>query len=426
MTSPGTAGQPAREPLGVPSLQVAVAVAVALVVATVVVVAVSGSVAVRAVAVVLLWLALIALTVYVYRLLSQRGVSPELAGMRAEPVTPLGAGVSGDRLRSATVFGLRDAHALQRGTRHFAEAAASRLRARSDLAEPGSDLIELFDAQRDCAAHHARLLEERLHELGGYPSGGADDEAVLAASLYERLLVRGLPTDARHAFGLLSLGTATYTLIEHLGAVTADDSTRSLAERCRRELEPLTERWSASWDTVLDLGPNGDAHETMLALLEETHDMEAMHASLLRVTAAQARAASLPSGAEDAGLPQLIVLVDQERADAAHDRDLLHERLRALHRHPSHLHAFETLLATRATALVEHIRSYKLIRDIRDLLAADELEAASYELLARAAERADDPDTAALARRLRGKERTAARRLAAELDSALEIALLAE
>jgi hypothetical protein len=426
VTSSGAAGRPAREPLGVPSLQAALAVAVGLVVATVVVVAVSGSVAVRAIAVVLLWLALIALTVYVYRLLSQTGVSPQLAGERAEPVTPLGAGVSADRLRSAAVIGLRDAHALQRGTRHFAEAAASTLRAQSDLPEPGSELIELFDAQRDCAAQHAQSLAQRLHELGGYPSRRADEEAVLAASLYERLLVRGLVTNARHASGLLSLGSATYRLIEHLAAVTGDDTTRSLAERCRRELEPLAERWSASWDSVLDLGSDGDAHETMLGLLEEAHDMEAMHASLLRVTAAQAGAAGTPSGAEDAGLPQLIALVDQERADAAHNRDLLRERLQALHRHPSHLHAFETLLATRATALVEHIRSYQLIRDIRDLLAADELETVSYELLARAADRAHDPDTAALARQLRGNERTATHRLTAELDSALEIALLAE
>lgn len=92
-------------------------------------------------------------------------------------------------------------------------------------------------------------------------------------------------------------------------------------------------------------------------------------------------------------------------------------------------HGFETFAAARATALVEQIRSYKLvrdIRDIRDMLAADRLETATYDLLARAAERAGDPDTAKLAERLRAAEREAADRLARQLDTALEIALLAE
>jgi hypothetical protein len=68
-----------------------------------------------------------------------------------------------------------------------------------------------------------------------------------------------------------------------------------------------------------------------------------------------------------------------------------------------------TFATTRATALVEQIRSYKLVRDIRDLLAADQLETATYDLLARAAERAGDPDTANLAQQLGASERTAAR-----------------
>jgi len=72
----------------------------------------------------------------------------------------------------------------------------------------------------------------------------------------------------------------------------------------------------------------------------------------------------------------------------------LHQRLGALREHPFPAHAFETFAAARATALVEQIRSNKLVRDIRDLLAADQLETATYDLLARAAERAGDPDTA--------------------------------
>lgn len=90
------------------------------------------------------------------------------------------------------------------------------------------------------------------------------------------------------------------------------------------------------------------------------------------------------------------------------------------------MHAFETVAAARAAGLIEHIRSYRLVRDIRDLLAASQLETATYTLLAKAAERAGHPDTATLAHQLRARQHTSAERLSAELDPSLEIALLAE
>lgn len=247
-------------------------VAVALVVSTVVLVAVSQSAAIRAAAVALVGIGAIALTVYVYALLARSGVDEDRARgpVQAPRGLPLGAGVDDDRLRSATVAALRDAHALQRGTVHFAAAAASTLRAQSG-GTAASRLIELFEAQRDCAASQARRLDERLEALGQHAARGADDEAVIAASLYERLLVRGVATNARHAFGLASLAAATYLLIEHLGAVTGDDATQSLAARCRHEIDVLAERWWASWEMVLDVehATDDDTQRTMLRLLEE-------------------------------------------------------------------------------------------------------------------------------------------------------------
>jgi hypothetical protein len=166
---------------------------------------------------------------------------------------------------------------------------------------------------------------------------------------------------------------------------------------------------------VLDFDAHG-ARDAMLGLLEEAHDMEAMRASLLQATAAQTRAAGIAAGAEDAGLPDLVALIDQERSAAADHRDRLRDQLLALHRHPSRVHALETFAAARATARVEQIRSCRLMRDIRDLLAASQLETATYTLLAKAAERAGHPDTARLAHQLRTRQHTSAERLSAELD----------
>ena len=249
------------------------------------------------------------------------------------------------------------------------------LRARSSGSNHAAEVLALFESQRDQAADQDKRLEDRLLALGQHASRAADDEAIIGASLYERLLVRGVATNARHAYGLASLGAATYRLIEQVASGVGDQATRALAEQSRRELEPLAERWTGLWDTVLEL--DGDRGHTMLALLEEARAMEAMRASLLAVTARQARAAGMAAGAEDAGLASLIALVDQERSAAADDRDLLRQRLRALNHHPSFAHGFETFAAARATALVEQIRSYKLVRDVRDMLAADQLETAT-------------------------------------------------
>ena len=347
-------------------------VAVLLVVAAIVAVAVSESADVRAGAVGVLGIAGIALAAYLLAVLNRTGVTVDRGGGPGAPTMELGAGVDGDRLHEALVTALRDVHALQRGTRHVADTAAGLIRSRSDVTTAATAVIDLFETQRDRAAAHEQRLEERLHVLGTHPSRGTDDEAIIAALLYERLLVRGVATNARHAFGLASLSAATYTLIEHLAAVAGDEPTRSLAEQCRREIESLAQRWTNSWDTVLGLDANDDRHDAMLALLEEAHAMETMRASLLAVTARQARAAGMAAGPEDAGLAHPVALVDQERSGAANDRDLLRHRLEAFGRHSSPAHAFETFAAARAMALVEQIRSYKLVRDIRDLLAADQ------------------------------------------------------
>lgn len=416
---------------GVPGLLIAVLAAVLLSVLAVVLVVVSESELVRAAAVVLVALGSLALVMYVYAMATRAGIAEPKGGAGAASLSAaqLGADVGAGRLRAALVTALRDAHALQRGSAHFAAAAASSLRGSTEPAGVAAGLVDLFETQRDQAGRHEALLGDHLHALGARASRGTDDEAIIAARLYERLLVRGVATNARHAFGLLALNTATYRLIEHLAAAAGDEAGRELAVRCRRDVDPLAERWPAAWEQVLDADIDGvpdGARRTMLVLLDEARDTEAIRASLLRVTAAQARQAGAAPGTEDAGLARLVAHVDQQRSEAESGRDLLDERIRALDHHPPRLHTFETTAAARAAALVEHVREYKVVRDVRDLLAAERLETATYTLLAGAADRAGDAETAALAQRLGAREHVGSERLSAELDSALEVALLAE
>lgn len=404
--------------------------AVLVVLAAIVAVAVSGSQAVRVVAVVVLGLVTLGVIVAVYALLARTGV--RAAGAPASDAGPAamrttGAEIPGGRLAAAQVVALRDAHALAHGTRRFADGAVAHLGAGDDAA--ADDIRTLLAAQGEQAERHEHLLVQRLETLGHARTRSADDEAAVAEWLYERLLTRGVATDARHAFGLLHLALATYPLIERLAAAAGDEATHELAAGCRADLEPLAERWAVAWDDVLDADAAVTGHDAggaRTALLDEARSMETMRARLLAVTAAQSREAAAAAGTEEAGADRLVAVVEEARAAEEAHRDLLARRRRELDGRRPWLLGWETFAAARTTALVEHVRDYKIVRDLRDLLAADELAIATYELLERAARRAGDEDTAALARRLGDEERAAAGRLEPVLAIALEVALLAE
>lgn len=429
MTEPATprprgAGTSA-ETTGIPGLLLAILGAAAVMVAAIIVVAVSESAVLRVVAVVLLGIVTLAVIAYVYSLLARTGV----AG--APPAAGRGAGVAPgtERVEAALVTALRDAHALAHGTARFATAAAAHLRSRSGEGAAASEIAALLDAQHEHAERHEQALDERLRALGRERSRGGDDEAAVAAWLYDRLLEHGVVTDARHAVGLIALGDATFASVEGLAAQASDDEAGRLAVSARSDLASLGARWSESWERVLEadeqLGRRS-AGETMRRVLEEARETESMRAALLAVSASQSREAGIAAGAEEAGLAGLVDLIDGERAETARRREQLGDRLRALGHHASRLHAWETFAAARSASLVEHVRGYKLIRDVRDLLAAGRLETGTYELLRRAAERAGDEETARLAHGLGAEARSASGRLDGSLAPALRIALLAE
>lgn len=411
----------------VPSLLLVMVGAVAVLFVAILLVVAADSLAASVVAVVIVGGALLGVIFYVYRLLARSGVSGSPVPERtATPVT-VGAGIADEKTEAALATALRDAHAVQRGTRHFAHEAIARLRTESPTTEQ-AQLTELLEAQRDLAERHAPALERRLDALGHSPSRVADDEGVVAAWIYERLLAHGALTNARHAAGLARLGLASFELVERLAA-TSDPESAKLAADCHRPLEEVLDRWAASDGLVLDADAHitgRDATATVIALLDDAYDMEGLHASLLAVAAAQARETGIAVGAEEAGLARLVTLIDQERATTQSARHLLRERLDHLGHHPARVHAAETFAALRTTAMGEHLRGYKLARDMRDLLAADELATTTYRLLERAAQRAHDDTTAELAKRVHAGEHITDRQLASELGAALQITLLAE
>lgn len=427
----------AREPIPVLWMLAAVLVVLAAIVA----VAVSGSQAVRVVAVLVLGLVTLGVIVAVYALLSRTGVRAapgEHAAATGVPGgPPAGVAIPGGRVAAALVVAVRDAHALAHGTSRFVDGAVAHLPAGDLDATPAGEadaaavatVRDLLAAQGAQAERCERELARRLADLGHARTRAADDEAAIAEWLYERLLTRGVATDARHAFGLLHLLLATSGLLERLAVAAGDEPTRALAAACHADLAPLAERWTGAWDAVLDADAavtGRDAGAARTALLDEARSMETMRARLAAVTAAQTREAAAAAGTEQAGAGRLIAAVEQARAAGEAHREPLARLRRGREERRPWLLGWETFAAARATALVDRVRDYKSVRDVRDLLAADELALATYELLARAADRAGDAETAEQARTLREHERAGAGRLEPALAVALEVALLAE
>jgi hypothetical protein len=402
--------------------------AVLVVVAAILSFAVSGSETLRAVAFVVLAAASIGITLYLYQLLTRTRSIEQAAQPAGDAALRLGEEVSAERMHDVVAAALRDAHALQRGVQRFADGAAAHL---ADVAvddRSAETVARLLESQRAQAARAEGGLAERLDSLGRHRRREAERELLVGEWLYERLLAHSVLTNARHAYGLARLTAISHAMLARLAGTAGDEPTRQLAEEIRDEAAAQAAAWDDAWDAVLDAfaAQTGAGADATHALLDEAAGMEQMRARLLQVTLAQAQEAGVVPGAEEAGLQPLLAAIARERDEAGQHVALVRERARDLGRPTSRLHGWETFAAARLSAGSEHVRGYKLARDLRDVIASDHLEIVTYDLLERAARRASDPTTADLAARLRAHAASEPGRWDGQFDNALEIALLAE
>lgn len=417
-------------PRGSVGLLVGMATGVALLVVVAAVVGlVTSSWQVAPVAALLELILLLGLVVYVYWLIRDRRdwalAGPPADGVWPQPALHLGDAIGSERVDDTLVAALRDAHAEQIGTRRFLDAFRARVRKEQPDA---ADILEIIAAQQEQAEGDIACLEGPLKALGSAPSRLADEEAAVGAWLFERILADGVVSNARHAFALAELAAASYTIAERLAGIVEDRETQRLMEGCARRARAIAARWREAWDGVLDLhlatsGANGAG--ATVELLEQAQSMEDMRSSLLNLTVAHERSVGNVAGAEDAGLEQLLWLSEQEHASAEEHRRALRERSLRLGGRRARLQSWGTIAAARTTALAETGRGFKIVRDARDLIAAEHLESATYELLERAASREGDEQTAELAHRLGDREREGLTRLEERLEETLELALLA-
>jgi ferritin-like metal-binding protein YciE len=106
--------------------------------------------------------------------------------------------------------------------------------------------------------------------------------------------------------------------------------------------------------------------------------------------------------------------------------ELLEGRLRAHGATPSRLKDAGMIFGALGKGLIDKVRSDNAGKNARDGYFAEHMEIAAYELLERVAVRANDEDTADVARRNRADEQAMASKIADSWDRVVELSLREE
>jgi hypothetical protein len=295
---------------------------------------------------------LVGLVIYTYALLRRSQGSAERVTDEHGATLHLGEEVAPDRVEGALVAMMRDAHAHQRGAQRFLDACARRL---AELPSDGADvqtLTPIVQRQREQAAAHEQWLDARLRALGSAPSRSSDDEALVAAWLFEHVLASNSCMNARHAFALARLAVTSYTIGERLARTAGDVESERIMARCRADAQAIADAWQAEWESVLEMTARttgaSDAGLTR-ELIEQARSMEHMRVGLLTVTSSHEYAAAVASGTEAAGLQRLLDLIEDERTVAADQLAELNARMRRMGGFAHGSHPWETIAATART-----------------------------------------------------------------------------
>jgi ferritin-like metal-binding protein YciE len=123
------------------------------------------------------------------------------------------------------------------------------------------------------------------------------------------------------------------------------------------------------------------------------------------------------------GDPELERAFRQHKQETQQHADTMEKRLRAHDASPSIVKEAGGILGALMKSVVDLARPEKIGRNARDAYATEHLEIASYELLARIAERAGDEETAAAAREILREERKMAETIERNWDLFAELSL---
>jgi len=221
-----------------------------------------------------------------------------------------------------------------------------------------------------------------------------------------------------HAYSYEHKELAAYELLRRLAERMDEPEVAEMATLIGAQERAMADRLAERFDRAVDasLREKGaeDVREDVVKYLRNAHALESEAMQLLE------------TGPELAAFEALAVVFREHLEQTREHQRLVDERLAALGSRPSRFQGG----AMRAGAL-NLGTFFKAQPDTPIKLsgfayAFEAIEIAAYELLARTARRAGDEETAAVAERILGEERTAAERVAGTWDAATDAALSAQ
>src|SRR5207248_5991859 len=124
-----------------------------------------------------------------------------------------------------------------------------------------------------------------------------------------------------------------------------------------------------------------------------------------------------------AGDPEIAAAFEQHLAETEEHERLVRERLEALGGSKNMVKAVADAVTGAGFALFAKFQPDTPGKLVAHAFSYEHMELAAYDLLARVAERAGDPETAQMARRIEEQERAMAERLSGLFDRAVEASL---
>jgi ferritin-like metal-binding protein YciE len=305
---------------------------------------------------------------------------------------------------------LTDVHSIE-------EQALAQLRLAPRVAGDG-ELRRIFADHLRETEEHERLVREQLERRGAAPST-VKDVAGRVGGWGMILFARVNPDTpgklAMHAHSYEHMELAAYELLRRIADRAEDPAVAEMADRIGSQERAMADRLATTWDLAVEasLREKGseDIGKDLVKYLRDAHALEAQALQLLE------------TGPRIAELEPLSEVFAEHLEETREHQRLVDARLAAHDAGPSRFHAG----AMRAQAL-NLGGFFKAQPDTPAKLAGfayafEALEIGAYELLMRVARRAGDEETAAVAERIAGEERTAAERVAATWDAAAERAL---
>jgi UDP-glucose 4-epimerase len=215
---------------------------------------------------------------------------------------------------------------------------------------------------------------------------------------------------AAHAFSYAHLEIAAYELLRRTAETAGDAATAAMAQEIALEEERMAERLSRCFDAVVETSLNGDGPAELGPQLDcyliAAHALEKQGLQLLEIAL---------KVTEDAGLKELF---SKHLRESEEHELMLRERLEARGSDPAKAEDAALRISGLQLGAFFAAQPDTAARLSGFVFAFENLEIATYELLARAARRAGDGKVLGVAERILAEERAAAKELAGRWDRA--------